>query len=314
MNALRRLPRRPLQQRFASTSAAPPPARGRPLRTAALVAIGAGTAYTLGALFPPSVATLLSPRPAPGPPKDIFSPESLAYTASLEAKLQALPLLAELRREGGTAEEGEWYETRPYTTVPEHRRVNNLTAGSLRGPGKLALPPLLRVKKDESETVGILHVGRALCGHDGIVHGGMLATLLDESLGRTAIRNLPDQVGVTAWLKVDYRKPTHADQFIVLRTRLIEGKGRKVWVEGQIEDLDGVVLVQARSVPSLSSRVTAEADKHRNPQRHVRPASLRETPVVCRTAPDHGRARAMGGEAPRRHGCLTLTPGVDRRR
>jgi len=53
---------------------------------------------------------------------------------------------------------------------------------------------------------------------------------------------------VTAWLKVDYRKPTHADQFIVLRTRLVEGKGRKVWVEGQIEDLDGLVLVQASAM------------------------------------------------------------------
>jgi acyl-coenzyme A thioesterase PaaI-like protein len=31
----------------------------------------------------------------------------------------------------------------------------------------------------------IVHVGRGLCGHDGIVHGGLLATLLDEGLGRT---------------------------------------------------------------------------------------------------------------------------------
>jgi acyl-coenzyme A thioesterase PaaI-like protein len=30
----------------------------------------------------------------------------------------------------------------------------------------------------------ILHVGRAMCGHDGIVHGGLLATIFDESLAR----------------------------------------------------------------------------------------------------------------------------------
>ena len=78
----------------------------------------------------------------------------------------------------------DWYETRPYMHIPEERRGNSLTAGALRGPGKLALPPLLRVKDDESETVGIVHFGRGLCGHDGIVHGGLIATVFDESLGR----------------------------------------------------------------------------------------------------------------------------------
>jgi len=79
----------------------------------------------------------------------------------------------------------EWYETRPYQAFPEERRVNNLTAGALRGPGKLALYPLIRAKKDESESAVFLHLGRGVCGHDGIVHGGLLATLLDETLART---------------------------------------------------------------------------------------------------------------------------------
>ena len=69
-------------------------------------------------------------------------------------------------------------------SLPEERRVNNLTAGALRGPGKLALPPLVRARRDESEGWIFIHVGRGLCGHDGIIHGGLLATLLDEGLGR----------------------------------------------------------------------------------------------------------------------------------
>ena len=56
--------------------------------------------------------------------------------------------------------------------------------GALRGPGKLAVPPLLRVKHDETESIAILHFGRGLCGHDGIIHGGLIATVLDEGLGR----------------------------------------------------------------------------------------------------------------------------------
>jgi len=106
----------------------------------------------------------------------------------------------------------------------------------------------VRARKDESESVIIVHVGRGLCGHDGIVHGGLLATLLDEGLGRTAIKSLPDQVGVTAYLSIDYRAPTKADQFIVIKTRLTEVKGRKAWVEGHIEDTNGNVLAQAKFV------------------------------------------------------------------
>ena len=48
------------------------------------------------------------------------------------------------------------------------------------------MPPLVRARRDEGEAIVIIHVGRGLCGHDGIVHGGLLATLLDESLARIA--------------------------------------------------------------------------------------------------------------------------------
>jgi len=32
--------------------------------------------------------------------------------------------------------------------------------------------------------VAVIHLGRALCGHDGIIHGGLIATVFDESLAR----------------------------------------------------------------------------------------------------------------------------------
>ncbi|KAJ3500188.1 hypothetical protein NMY22_g19342 [Coprinellus aureogranulatus] len=236
-------------------------------------ALGLSTvAATLGAIYPPPPLTILFPRAAPGPPADPESPSSLEYSASLEEQLQRLPFIEAHRKahpsrspgangggegkgtgagaEGGKGEggegEGEWYEVRPYTSYPEERRVNNLTAGALRGPGKLAVRPLIRVRKDEKESVAVVHLGRGLCGHDGIVHGGLLATLLDESLGRTAIMNLPEKVGVTATLTLNYRAPTMADQFVVIRTQLDEVKGRKAFVKGRIETLEGTVLVEAR--------------------------------------------------------------------
>jgi hypothetical protein len=171
--------------RFSSDSA--PTTRLRPqlfrpivvCTAAAAVAVGA---YTLGSIYPPATLSMLFPRSAPGPPPNPDSPESIAYLEGLESQLQNLPLLQSLRQAPDT---NDWYETRPYKNFPEERRVNSLTGGALRGPGKLGCIPVIRAKKDESESYVFIHVGRGLCGHDGIIHGGLLATLLDECLGRT---------------------------------------------------------------------------------------------------------------------------------
>ncbi|KAG1823533.1 HotDog domain-containing protein [Suillus subaureus] len=227
-------------------STGPPSAARSPyrhLRTLVLGGSVAVTGYALGAVYPHPYITFISPRPAPAPP-DPDSPESIVYTATLEQTLQTLPLLTSHRAQ---LDAHEWYETRPYVKYPEQLRVNSLTAGALRGPGKLALPPLVRARKDESEAIVIVHVGRGVCGHDGIIHGGLLATILDESLARTAITNLPEKIGVTANLSINYRAPTFADQFIVVRISLVDKAGRKSKVTGKVEDLKGNVLVEAHA-------------------------------------------------------------------
>jgi acyl-coenzyme A thioesterase PaaI-like protein len=157
--------------------------------------------------------------------------------------------------------------------------VNNFTAGALRGPGKLALMPMVMSRYDESEAVVIVHVGRGLCGHDGIVHGGLLATLLDESLARTAINNLPDKIGVTANLSINYRAPTFADQFIVMKIRLNEKNGRKVRVSGRVEDLKGNLLVEANATfvqPKYSSMLSNSVVK----QAMGEPEPRKKNPVL----------------------------------
>lgn len=181
--------RKPFQPRndlrFSSnttTGAHPRPRSFGSLATLSAAAVLSLGAYTLGAIYPPTTISILFPRPAPGPPADPNSPESRALTEALEAKLQNLPQLQKMRE---APDASEWYESRPYQRYPEEKRVNSLTAGALRGPGKLGCIPFIRAKKDESESVIFIHVGRGLCGHDGIIHGGLLATLLDEALART---------------------------------------------------------------------------------------------------------------------------------
>lgn len=185
LNRLLHLPRGPVSRLYSTTSSAgsSPHVSHRARNTLAVVsgalAVSVGS-YVLGSFYPPELATYINPRAAPAPP-EAHSPAAIAHTAKLERELHTLPVLLEHRARPDAA---EWYETRPYLTIPEDRRVNSLTAGALRGAGRLALPPLVRARNDEKEAVAIVHVGRGLCGHDGIIHGGLLATLMDEALGR----------------------------------------------------------------------------------------------------------------------------------
>lgn len=149
--------------------------------------------------------------------------------------------------------------SRPYRRFPVEKLTHSLTAKTLRGPGRFAVPPLILSKtahgaKEEGGSVGdayaFMHLGASMCGHQGLVHGGLLATVCDEALARTAFFSLPSHVGVTARLELDYRQPTKSDQFVVVQTQIVpeETRGRKAVVKGKITDLEGNVLVEARAV------------------------------------------------------------------
>ncbi len=177
----------------------------RNLRLASSAGTIAAVSYYIGALYPPEFAHLLSPRSAPAPlhPDD---PAAIAHIAELEDRLYHLPVLEAHR---AREDKDEWYETRPYVNLPEERRVNSLTAGTLKGPGKLAIPPLVRARHDAKENWVFIHVGRALCGHEGVIHGGLLATLLDETLARVVRLHLR---AVFVFLHTHASCPIHCDQ------------------------------------------------------------------------------------------------------
>ena len=144
-----------------------------------------------------------------------------------------------------------WSESRPHLRYPEKYKKHSLTAGTLMGPNRVPVPPL--VFTDERHLVSLSYLGTDLCGHVGIVHGGMLATILDEGLARCSFASLPNQIGVTASLTVNYRKPAPAGSFIVLKAETTKVEGKKVWVKGRIEllgkdETSGMVLAEAEAL------------------------------------------------------------------
>ena len=147
----------------------------------------------------------------------------------------------------------DFTEARPHMKIPEALRSHSLTGGTLIGPGKILVPPFSWSEKGGKSLVSISYLGPDLCGHPGVIHGGLLATILDEGLARCCFPALPNKVGMTANLNINYRKPAPAGAFVVLRAKTVKVEGRKAWVEGHIETLaekgeDPVVLAEASAL------------------------------------------------------------------
>lgn len=144
-------------------------------------------------------------------------------------------------------------ESRPHLKIPPEIRAHSLTAGTLSGANKIVVPPYIWSEEGGKSLVSMFYLGSDVSGHPGIVHGGLLATMLDEGLARCCFPALPNGIGVTANLTVDYRRPAPAGAFVVLRAETTKVEGRKAWVQGRIETLpeEGVeptVLVEAKAL------------------------------------------------------------------
>lgn len=83
-------------------------------------------------------------------------------------------------------------------------------------------------------------------GPHGYVHGGIIATLLDETMSKPV--RAKELKAVTARMEVDYLRPVHSAKPIRLEGRLLRSEGRKHWTEARILDQRGRVLAKAAGV------------------------------------------------------------------
>ncbi|KAF7717101.1 Uncharacterized protein PECH_004487 [Penicillium ucsense] len=243
----------------------PPPPRSRFRRFLGFTSI-AVFAFSVGLLYQTqrTVSRLMaSPMISNAESVAAFVPVD-AHAEEVDEYLRTHPEAAKLRADP------EFEESRPHLRYPEAIRARSLTAGTLAGPNKLVVPPIVFSHREGKSLSSFMYLGSDICGHPGIIHGGMLATLLDEGLARCCFPALPNKVGVTANLNIDYRAPAMADSYVVLRAETTKVEGRKAWVEGRIETLprDGkapVVLVEAKALFIEPKQAAALTTLYRGP-------------------------------------------------
>lgn len=87
------------------------------------------------------------------------------------------------------------------------------------------------------------------CSYPGTVHGGILATILDETSGRAVLLNNDfERLMVTLKMEVVYKKNTPTNTPLKAIGRVLKDGGSRAQVEGEIILPDGTVSAKCTSI------------------------------------------------------------------
>lgn len=116
-------------------------------------------------------------------------------------------------------------------------------------------PPPDQDKIEEIST--LITLGDGISGHIGVMHGGVVATVLDEAMGILQAANYdrdhlaavgkglaPSELPLpldnyTAQLNIRYLRPVKTPGALIATARLVKRKGRKEWISAEIKQREG---------------------------------------------------------------------------
>jgi uncharacterized protein (TIGR00369 family) len=83
-------------------------------------------------------------------------------------------------------------------------------------------------------------------GYQGVIHGGIIATLLDEAMAKIIISH--NLIAVTADLNIRYRKPLPVNQRVKVSGEITMQKSRTIHAGAKISDEKGNIYAEGTAV------------------------------------------------------------------
>jgi len=99
--------------------------------------------------------------------------------------------------------------------------------------------------EEQRKVIGKFALGERYQGAPGIVHGGIVALVLDEGLSK--VSRFYGVLAVTAELNVEYLRPVRVGQEIHVEARKERSEGSQLYYAGEIRDAKGRLLARARA-------------------------------------------------------------------
>lgn len=99
---------------------------------------------------------------------------------------------------------------------------------------------------EDATVVCLATIPAAFDGHPGYLHGGIIATLLDESMSK-AVR-ASGVSAMTRQLEADYLRPVPSGAPIRMEGCIVRSEGRKHWTEARILNAHGKELARGKGL------------------------------------------------------------------
>ncbi len=148
-------------------------------------------------------------------------------------------------------------------TPMAHKAQNRCFGCGPANPGGLHLDFSLA---EDRSVVALPVVPPIFDGHIGYLHGGIIATLLDETMSKSL--RARGFFAMTRHMEVDYLKPVPSAAPLRIEGRVMRSEGRKHWSEARILDRHGALLAHSKGLfieVATENETPAEAGK---PPRH----------------------------------------------
>lgn len=98
---------------------------------------------------------------------------------------------------------------------------------------------------DARKIVGRFCLGPEYQGSNRVLHGGIIAVLLDEAMGK--LNRFHDVRAVTAELNIEYLRPVPVDEEIVVEAHEVSREGRNLMHRGEIRNTAGKILARGHA-------------------------------------------------------------------
>lgn len=85
-------------------------------------------------------------------------------------------------------------------------------------------------------------------GYPGVVHGGIVFTMLDEVLGRVTMLGDPTRFTMTAKVEVRFRKPVPTGETLQIHGRVEKRRGRLSFACAELRLPDGSIAAEAKGM------------------------------------------------------------------
>jgi uncharacterized protein (TIGR00369 family) len=99
---------------------------------------------------------------------------------------------------------------------------------------------------DDGSVVSLPVVAGTFDGHPGYLHGGIIATLLDEAMSK-AVR-AQGRSSMTRKLEIEYLRPVPSGAPLRIEGRVVRNEQRKHWTEARIANEKGIVLAEGKGL------------------------------------------------------------------